>query len=107
MKLLAIFMLVVLFGCVLPEKRSCKYSNYDETLQDTVVIPYLKQKFGDGYRYFNYDDPVISIKRDQVAYVFLSSKTVDARNFRYEKSIYVIRSCVDGEVLEITEVGFY
>ena len=107
MRLLSFFLFVLLSGCTFTEKLNCKHVSYDPALRDTVVIPYLKNKFGDGYRHFNHDDPFISVKGSQVAYVFDSSKVIDGKMLRYEKSIYVIRSCVDGEVAEITEVGLY
>lgn len=107
MRLVAFFLFVFLSGCASTEKRRCKHVIYDPELRDSVVTPYLKDKFGDGYRHFNYDDPFISVKGSQVAYVFDSSKMIDGKMLRYEKSIYVIRNCVDGEVVEITEVGLY
>lgn len=107
MRLLAFFLSVLISGCVLNEKRSCEHFSYDSALRDSVVIPFLKEKFGEGYRHFNYDDPFVSVKGSQVAYVFDSSKMIDGKMLRYEKSIYVVRGCVDGEVVEITEVGAY
>lgn len=107
MRGLFLFMVTFSGGCALSARNDCKHSVYDAAWRDEVVIPYLEDQFGDGYRFFNYENPLISIKENKVAYVFDSSKTIDGKNLRYEKSIYFIRSCNSGEIIEIAEVGNY
>lgn len=107
MRVLFLLLVISSGGCAPFARNDCKHSIYDAVWRDEVVIPYLKEKFGRSYHFFNHENPFISIKGDKVAYIFDSSKTIDGKNFRYENSIYFIRSCTSGEIIEIAEVGNY
>lgn len=104
MRFLILSALILFCGCTSVNGGECKYGTYDDEIRDEVVIPYLKEKFEENHIFFNINDPFISIKKERVAFVFVSSNTIDGKYFMYEKSIYVIRNCSDGKNIKISEV---
>ena len=96
----AIFLLQLICGgcAATPNVSACTFA-YDEKFQSTVIIPALQKEFGELYKYFNYDKPLIERKGETLEYAFGSFKTVDGKNLAYEGLLFVTVDACTGRVL--------
>jgi hypothetical protein len=75
--------------------RFCSFS-YTEKVRDDGVIPILKKEFGEGYRFFNYEDPFLLRDYNTVQIRVRAVKTINGSRLLDENPIVImIDACSD------------
>jgi hypothetical protein len=68
--------------------RFCSFE-YTQDIQDNKVLPILKQKFGEGFKFFNYEDPFIVRVDDTVQLRLRAVKSINGARLLDENPVVI------------------
>ncbi len=78
----------------------CPFS-YTDKIQTEVVIPILRDRYKDLYKFYNYDNPSIAVDGNAVDLLLFPSKTIDGQFVVSEYSLRIRLDACTQRVLDV------
>ena len=79
------------FGCSCvagAASQNCKF-DYTLKIQSDLIVPQLRKNFGDGYRFFDYDKPVIYPEAGNMIVQLSATRIIKGESFLFEDLFFV------------------
>lgn len=73
---------------------------YSKKINEDIVFPVLVDNFGRGYRYFNYQNPLIYREDGKIKVIFTPVNDVDGYSLAPDSTFVVVLKCGTNEVLD-------
>jgi hypothetical protein len=84
----ALIFLALLVAPSLASEGSC-HKNYKLDIEQQIVVPLLREKFGNDYAFYNFETPFVETKGETIEFSFTPTKVIDGRRLMSERDFVI------------------
>jgi hypothetical protein len=69
--------------------KNCEFS-YTPTVREQLIVPELEKSFGEAYVFFDYDNPVVFVEKQNVTVQLSATKVINGHRILFEDLFLVV-----------------